>query len=149
VNDNSILLAHGPNLNTLGTREPKIYGSTSLGEIETAVRVLGAELGLQVDTLQSNSESVLVQEVQRAKGRYDAIILNAGALTHYSFALGDALAYYGGLVVEVHMSNVYARENWRHLSVVAPHAKGSIVGFGAVGYELAVRAVKQFLSNSL
>ena len=136
----SILVVHGPNLNLLGTREPQTYGTATLDDHVETVREAAGD-AIEVSAFQSNSESEVVGAVQGARGRYDAIILNAGALTHYSWALHDALRSYDGRVIEVHLSNPGAREGFRHVSVVAPVAEGTISGFGGVGYRLAVEAL--------
>ncbi|HEX4904010.1 MAG TPA: type II 3-dehydroquinate dehydratase [Acidimicrobiales bacterium] len=141
-----VLLLHGPNLNLLGDREPEIYGTTMLADHVDRVRKLCDEAGFDLEDLQSNAEHELVEAVQGARRRVDAIIINAGALTHYGWSLHDALATYEGVVIEVHLSNPNAREAWRHTSVVAPVAKGTIMGFGGDGYDLAVEAVKRCLA---
>lgn len=136
----SILVIHGPNLNLLGTREPAIYGSASLDDhVEAVIRHAGADV--EVAAFQSNSEAEVVGAVQGASGRYDAIIVNAGALTHYSWALHDALRSYAGIAVEVHLSNPGAREEFRHVSVLAGVVAGTISGFGGLGYVVATDAV--------
>jgi 3-dehydroquinate dehydratase-2 len=140
-----VLLLHGPNLNLLGDREPEIYGTTTLQDHVDRVRTLCDDAGLDLEDLQSNSEHELVDAVQGARRRAAAIIINAGALTHYGWSLHDALATYDGVVIEVHLSNPNAREAWRHTSVVAPVAKGTIMGFGGDGYDLAVEAVRRLL----
>jgi 3-dehydroquinate dehydratase-2 len=140
-----VLLLHGPNLNLLGDREPEIYGTTTLQDHVDRVRTLCDDAGLDLEDLQSNSEHELVDAVHGARRRAAAIIINAGALTHYGWSLHDALATYDGVVIEVHLSNPNAREAWRHTSVVAPVAKGSIMGFGGDGYDLAVEAVRRLL----
>lgn len=132
----SILLIHGPNLNLLGTREPAIYGSATLDDHVEAVRRRVGD-AVEVSAFQSNSEAEIVGAVQGASGRYDALVVNAGALTHYSWALHDAVRSYPGVVVEVHLSNPGAREGFRHVSVLAPVVAGTISGFGADGYLLA------------
>jgi 3-dehydroquinate dehydratase II len=143
-----VLLLHGPNLNLLGNREPDVYGTATLaGHVATAERVAG-EHGLRVEALQSNHEGDLVEAIHGARGRCAAIIINPGAFTHYAWSLHDALAAFEGPVVELHLSNPNAREPWRHTSVVAPVAKGSIVGFGGLGYELAARAVAHLLART-
>ena len=142
-----VLLLHGPNLNLLGDREPEIYGTTTLADHVDRVRRLCDEVGYDLEDLQSNAESDLVDAVQGARRRVAAIIVNAGALTHYGWSLHDALATYEGIVVEVHLSNPNAREPWRHTSVVAPVAKGTIMGFGGDSYDLAVEAVRRLLST--
>jgi 3-dehydroquinate dehydratase-2 len=140
-----VLLLHGPNLNLLGDREPEIYGTTTLADHIDRVRTLCDDAGFDLEDLQSNAEHELVDAVQKARRRVAAIIINAGALTHYGWSLHDALATYEGVVIEVHLSNPNAREAWRHTSVVAPVAKGTIMGFGGDGYDLAVEAVRRLL----
>lgn len=136
-----VLLLHGPNLNLLGQREPEIYGTATLDDHVSATRAAAAERGWDVEALQSNHEGELIDAVHGARGRCAAIILNPGAFTHYAWGLHDALAAFPGPVVEVHLSNPNAREAWRHTSVVAPVATGTIAGFGGRGYELAVAAL--------
>ncbi len=143
-----VLLLSGPNLDVLGTRQPSVYGTSTLAEHVAVAGAVAAEQGLVLEHLQSNSEAVLVEAVHGAAGRVAAIVVNAGALTHYSWSLADALAAYDGVVVELHLSNPNAREPWRHTSVVAPVASGSIVGFGGLGYELAIQAVARMLVGS-
>jgi len=142
-----VLLINGPNLNLLGKREPGLYGHTTLAEIEDRVKALGAELGLEVETFQSNSEGALVDAVQSASGRAAAIIINPAAYTHTSIALRDAIAAVGLPAVEVHLSNIHAREEFRHTSLTAPCCRGVIAGFGAEGYQLALRAVAALLAS--
>lgn len=143
-----VLLLHGPNLNLLGDREPEIYGTTTLADHVDRVRTLCDDAGFDLEDLQSNAEHELVDAVQGARRRVDAIIINAGALTHYGWSLHDALATYDGVVIEVHLSNPNAREAWRHTSVVSPVAKGTIMGFGGMSYDLAVEAVKRCLAEA-
>jgi 3-dehydroquinate dehydratase II len=141
----TILLLSGPNLNLFGQREPEVYGTTTLDEmVETARKVL-AEHGHEIEHVQSNHEGALVDAVQGARGRCPALIVNAGALTHYSHALADALATYDGIAVELHVSNPNSREAFRRVSVVAPVVTGTIAGFGADGYRLAAEAVAALL----
>ena len=140
-----VLLLSGPNLNLLGEREPEVYGTETLDDHVNTARATAAGLGLDLEHVQSNHEGELVEAVQRARGRCAAIIVNAAALTHYGWSLHDALAAYDGVVVELHLSNPNAREPWRHTSVVAPVATGSIVGFRGHGYALAVEAVARLL----
>lgn len=141
-----VLLLHGPNLNLLGDREAEIYGTTTLADHVARVRTLCDEAGFDLEDLQSNAEHELVDAVQGARRRVAAIIVNAGALTHYGWSLHDALATYDGVVVEVHLSNPNVREPWRHTSVVSPVSKGTIMGFGGDGYDLAVEAVRRLLA---
>jgi 3-dehydroquinate dehydratase-2 len=141
----TVLLLSGPNLNLLGQREPAVYGTETLDDHVATARAAGAERGWEVEHLQSNSESDLVDAIQGARGRCDAIIINPGAFTHYAWSIHDALAAFDGVVVELHISNPNAREPWRHTSVVAPVANGSIMGFGGAGYRLAVEAVAALL----
>jgi 3-dehydroquinate dehydratase-2 len=138
-----ILLVNGPNLNLLGSREPAVYGSATLADHVATVEASCAALGWVVEHLQSNSEADIVGAVHAARGRADAIIINPGAFTHYSWAIHDALAAFDGPVVEVHLSQPLSRESWRHTSVVAPVAIGTIAGFGGVGYGLAVEALSR------
>jgi 3-dehydroquinate dehydratase-2 len=140
------LLLHGPNLNLLGDREPEIYGTTTLQDHVDRVRALCDEAGFDLEDVQSNAEHELVDAVHGARRRAAAIIVNAGALTHYGWSLHDALSAYDGVVVEVHLSNPNAREPWRHTSVVAPVANGTIMGFGGDSYDLAVEAVRRLLA---
>jgi 3-dehydroquinate dehydratase II len=140
-----ILLLHGPNLNLLGEREPEVYGTASLADHIACARSAALARGLELEDLQSNHEGDLVDAIHGARGRCAAILINPGALTHYAWSLHDALAAFDGPVVEVHISNPNAREPWRHTSVVAPVAVGSIMGFGATGYELAVEALARLI----
>lgn len=141
------MLIHGPNLNLLGEREPEVYGRATLEEYVERVRSQASQVGLSVEDIQSNSEGEIVEAIHRARHDHDAIIINAGALTHYAWSLHDALAAFSGPVIEVHISQPNAREPWRHTSVIAPVASGSIAGFGILGYELAVSAVASLLGK--
>ena len=143
----TVLILSGPNLNLLGERQPEIYGTETLDDHVAAARAAGAERGLVVEDLQSNSESALVEAIQGARGRCQAIVINAAAFTHYAWSIADALASFDGVVVELHVSNPNAREPWRHTSVVAPVADGVVAGFGGYGYELAVVAAARMLEK--
>lgn len=136
----NIMVINGPNLNLLGRREPEVYGSTTLADIESAVKSAAAGLGAKCTFFQSNLEGELVTSIHQAADN-DGIILNAAAYTHTSIALRDAIAAVAVPVVEVHLSNVYAREPFRHTSLIAPVCRGVIAGFGAEGYLLALRAL--------
>ncbi len=140
-----MLLLSGPNLGLLGEREPLIYGTDTLADHVDRARRTAEAHGLAVEHLQSDHEGVLVEAVHGARGRAAAIVINAAALTHYGWSLHDALAAFEGPVIEVHLSNPEAREPWRHTSVVAPVATGTISGLGGLGYELAITAVAQLL----
>jgi 3-dehydroquinate dehydratase-2 len=135
-----LLLLNGPNLNLLGRREPHLYGSTTLPAIELAVTTAASAAGHQLETFQTNSEAALVDRVQQAAGLVDFILLNPGALTHTSVALRDALLAVGIPFIEIHLSNVYAREEFRRHSYVSDVAVGVITGLGALGYQLALQA---------
>jgi 3-dehydroquinate dehydratase II len=135
-----VLVLHGPNLNLLGQREPEIYGRTTLADIDAGLVTLGHELGVAVETFQSNHEGELVSKIQAARGRCAALIINAGAYTHTSVALLDAILAVGLPAVEVHLSNLYKREPFRHHSYIARAAAGQICGFGAESYFLGLRA---------
>jgi 3-dehydroquinate dehydratase-2 len=142
----SILVLHGPNLNLLGTREPGVYGRTTLEDINARLLELGEELGATVSARQSNHEGVLLDALHSSQD--NAIVLNGGALTHYSYALRDAIAAVSIPVVEVHLSNTAAREEWRHKSVISEVCAGSIFGFGVMSYELGLRAAVQLCVDS-
>ena len=135
-----ILILNGPNLNLLGTREPDVYGATTLKEIEQLVGARAEKLGVKVDFRQTNHEGELVQWIQQAKGQFDAIVLNAAAYTHTSVALRDAISASGVPAIEVHLSNIHAREEFRHKSFIAAVCKGQICGFGPYSYILALEA---------
>jgi 3-dehydroquinate dehydratase-2 len=143
----TILLLSGPNLNLLGSREPEVYGTTTLDELVAAAREVAAAYGHEIEHLQSNHEGALVDAVQRARDRCAAIVVNPGALTHYSYALADALAGFDGVKVELHLSNPSSREHWRRRSVVAPYVTGTVAGFGAAGYRLAIEAAAAALER--
>ncbi|HJE58662.1 MAG TPA: type II 3-dehydroquinate dehydratase [Nocardiopsis listeri] len=139
-NTATVLLLNGPNLNLLGTRDPEQYGTTTLARVEERVVALGKELGVEVVCAQSNSEGGMVDHIHSAR-HYAGVVMNPGAYAHYSIALRDAIDAVEAPVVEVHISNVYAREEFRRTSVTAPVAAGYVAGCGIVGYELGLRAV--------
>lgn len=143
----AILVLNGPNLNMLGSREPDIYGSETLGEIESSCRKRAEGLNLEIDFRQSNGESDLVAWIQEAKDKFDGIIINAGAYTHTSIAILDALQIVDVPVIEVHLSNIFQREPFRQVSYVSRAAQGLICGFGANGYELALDAMARLLDT--
>jgi 3-dehydroquinate dehydratase II len=136
-----ILILHGPNLNLLGLREPEIYGKVTLADIDSKIEELAREEQITVTTLQSNHEGALVDEIQKAKDWANGIVINPGGYTHTSVAIRDAVAAVGIPTIEVHLSNVHAREEFRHHSYIAPVALGQICGFGAQSYQLALRAM--------
>jgi 3-dehydroquinate dehydratase-2 len=138
---------NGPNLNLLGSREPNVYGATTLSDINMAMEHVAAELGVSLVFVQSNSEGVLVDAVQQAADGCSGIIINPAAYTHTSVAIRDAIAAVGLPAVEVHLSNVYSREEFRHKSLIAPVVVGQIAGFGAIGYELALRGLAGMLAE--
>ncbi len=135
-----VLFLNGPNLNLLGQREPSIYGRTTLAEIEGKVRERAASLGVEIEFTQSNFEGALVDSIQNARGRFDVIVLNAAAYTHTSIAIRDAISAAGIPAIEIHLSNVHAREEFRHRSLIAPVCRGQIAGFGADSYILGLLA---------
>ena len=143
-----VLLLSGPNLTLLGERQPEVYGSATLEDHVGRARVVARRHGIELEHFQSEAEADLVREIHRARGRVQAIVVNAGALTHYGWSLHDALAAFEGPVVELHLSNPDAREPWRHQSVIAPVANGTIAGFGGLGYELALEAAAELIGES-
>ena len=142
-----VLLLNGPNLNLLGEREPEVYGTATLVDHVASATQTATDLGLVLDSVQSNSSSELVNAIQSARTTHDAIVINPGAFTHYAWSIHDALAAFNGPVIEVHISNPSTREAWRHESVVAPVASGTIAGFGGHGYSLAMQAVARLLQD--
>jgi 3-dehydroquinate dehydratase-2 len=143
-----ILLLSGPNLNLLGEREPEIYGTSTLADLVAIATETAAEHGYELEHLQSNHEGVLVDAIHGARGRCAAIVINAAAFTHYSYALADALATFDGVKVELHISNPAAREHWRHDSVIAPYVSGYLAGFGPAGYRMAIEAAVMKLEGT-
>ncbi len=141
-----VLLLSGPNLDLLGERQPLIYGTDTLDDLVARSGDAARAHGLRLEHVQSNHEGDLVEAVHAARGRCAAIIVNGAALTHYGRSLQDALLAFDGVIVELHLSNPHAREEWRHTSVISPVATGVISGFGPVGYRLAVEAVAELLA---
>ena len=144
----SLLVLNGPNLNLLGTRQPQIYGSTTLDDVEALCRAAGDRHGLGIDFRQSNHEGALVDWIHEARGKHAGIVLNAAAYTHTSIAIMDAIASVELPVAEVHLSNIHQREEFRHLSYVSKVAVGTICGFGAHGYVLAIEALAEHLKTA-
>ncbi len=145
----TILVLHGINLNMFGKRDPARYGTVTLAEINEQCRKLGSALGVEVTCFQTNHEGEMVERIHRAHDeKTDAVIINAGAWTHYSYGIMDALAILKAPVVEVHMSNIHAREAFRHVSVIAPLARGQITGFGVDSYLLGIRAAWELIRDT-
>jgi 3-dehydroquinate dehydratase-2 len=142
-----VLVIHGPNLNLLGEREPQVYGSQTLADIDRALSSLASELSIEVRTEQHNSEGAIIDALHAARRDCDAILLNPGAYTHYSYAIADAIAGISIPVIEVHLSNVHSREQFRRVSVVAPVCVGSVGGFGVVSYLVALRAAAEMVKK--
>jgi len=142
-----LLVIHGPSLNLLGTREPQIYGSQTLDEINREISSVAAELSVDVQFIQSNDEGAIIDAIHDARTSADFIIINPGAYSHYSHAIADAITAAGVRAIEVHLTNIFAREPFRRRSVVAPACVGSIVGFGALSYLLAVRTAAQIAAK--
>ena len=142
-----VLILSGPNLNLLGQRQPEIYGTATLDDHMNRAKQTATKIGFEVETLQAQSAGELVTAIHNARSRCAAIVINPGALTHFAWSLSDALATFNGPIIEVHLSNPATRESWRHESVIAPVASGSIAGFGAHGYTLAINAVATLLAD--
>ncbi|MCS7059554.1 MAG: type II 3-dehydroquinate dehydratase [Anaerolineae bacterium] len=142
-----ILILHGPNLNLLGLREPALYGRVTLDEINARLRALAGQRSATLKIVQSNHEGVLIDEVQSARGQADGILINPGGYTHTSVALRDAISAVGLPTVEVHLSNIYAREPFRHHSYISPVCAGTIAGFGWRSYMLGLNALLDLLSE--
>jgi 3-dehydroquinate dehydratase-2 len=143
-----VLVIHGPNLNLLGEREPEVYGRTTLADINRELKALGIELNLKLETFQSNGEGAIVDRIQSARGKVDILLINPGAYTHTSIAIRDAISAVQIPVVEVHLSNVYRRERFRHRSTIADISVGRIMGFGAQSYYLALRGVRSIVESA-
>ncbi len=142
-NNRKVLVIHGPNLNMLGTREPDTYGTLTLEEINQDLAVLGKKLGIEVKTFQSNHEGEIVEKVQKASQEYSGLIINPAAYTHTSIAIRDAILLLDFPVIEIHISNVYKRDEFRHKSMISDIVHGKITGFGAYGYQMALNAIAQ------
>jgi 3-dehydroquinate dehydratase-2 len=143
----NILVLHGPNLNMLGKREPEIYGRLTLEDINSKITKRAKEIGVHVDALQTNHEGIMVDYIQQSAGKYQCIVINPAAFTHYSIAVRDAIASIKVPAIEVHLSNIYRREEFRHISVTAPVCYGQISGFGAEGYLLALEAAARLING--
>jgi len=147
MSDKNVLLINGPNLNLLGTRQPEIYGSETLADVEQACKAIADDLGMSLDAVQNNSEGELIDVVHAARDKYQAIIINPGAYTHTSVALRDALSAVEIPVFEVHISNIHSREEFRHQSYISGIAVGVICGLGTAGYAMALEGIAGLLSE--
>jgi 3-dehydroquinate dehydratase-2 len=145
---NKILLINGPNLSQLSIRQPEVYGNLTLSDYENMAKEAASSFGLDLQCFNSESESEIIRVIHDANNKYEGLIVNLGALTHYSWAIGDALKGYRGKVIELHISNPAAREPYRQISVVASSGSGSIAGFGLLGYKIAVFALKELFEAS-
>ncbi len=143
----TIAVVNGPNLNLLGTRETEIYGTTGIDDINERLTLKAEELGFDLEFFQSNHEGALIDYIQGSIGRIQGLIINPGALTHYGYSLRDALASINVPIIEVHVTNIFRREEWRSISLVTPLAAGSLMGLGSLGYELALRAMVSFIKE--
>lgn len=146
--EDKILIINGPNLNLLGLREPDLYGNQTLEQINTDLKNIADENGVKLELFQSNSEGAIIDKIQSTYGEFRFIIINAGALTHYSIAIHDALKAVNIPVIEVHLTNIYAREDFRRHSLISPVATGGVFGMGPAGYEMALRAAINMLNNN-
>ncbi|MBN1932446.1 MAG: type II 3-dehydroquinate dehydratase [Desulfobacterales bacterium] len=144
---NKILVIHGPNLNLLGKREPDIYGETTLDEINNRLKTVGEQKGIFIETFQSNYEGAIVEKIQETIGRYSGLIINPAAYTHTSIAIRDALALLDIPVIEIHLSNIYQREPFRHKSMITEVVTAQIAGFGAYGYTLALEGIVMLIQK--
>ena len=145
--NNKILVINGPNINMLGKREPGIYGSTTLDQINSDLKTQGEKLDLSVETFQSNHEGEIVEKIQKVFKKVNGIIINPGAYTHTSIAVRDALLIHDIPIIEVHISNIYKRESFRHISMTADIATGQIAGFGQYGYTMALNAMAEMIKR--
>ena len=142
-----VLVLHGPNLNLLGNREPEVYGSQTLADVNELIGTTASDLGIDVRCEQHNGEGEIIDALHAARGKYDAVVINPAAYSHYSHAIADAIVAIGIPVVEVHLSNLASREDFRRRSVTARACRGSIAGFGAASYSMALRALTQMLEK--